>query len=590
MRPSLRAPVDFSRGNWGAALILLLAPLGVIVHQAALWASAAAVSYAVSLDAVRAAVISAASDQVYAQLVLGMFGSARVKGLELDDDSWLTVIFGTGSSAVGVQLVQLLVNFVMIAAGAGLLGFSTAGRGEKQVRWLSSWQARAAGLLALAYGAGAELQLSWSNGSGGEMALSMVATKVLGINSAVYDAIVRQGQVLSFGINALVIVLAAALGLGAAWLLARLFGRHSSGGRVRFTRVQSGLMVLTSASAVFWCTQPVAAFEDAGQAPAAAEAPADTTLAAMATQLPSVVSVSPPDGQRGWTYWVNGQEEFIRGFGYNPVFTSETDDERGARYDRDFQAMSDNGANTVVGWNEQVFDEVLMEKAGQHGLGVILPFDLPVTVAYEDPAVRAQLLETVKQRVERFQNNPSLRMWGVGNEVLHGILWAKGSQERYYAAARFIVEAADAVHEIDPNHPVVYRDAEDFYEAAMADALAADGKARPWFVYSMNFFTTRMQQALDSGPTTKLPNALMFSEYGPVGMRPEDRPAGYRELWNIIRAHRGRVLGGLAYVWTTAGPEPLDRNFGLTDVDGTPVDGALSALGAAYIQDSKESS
>jgi hypothetical protein len=578
------------RNWWGVVFVLALGPLGVLAHQAALWASAAAVSYAVSLSTVRDAVISAAQDRVYAQLILGMLSSARVTGLELDQDSWLTVIFGTGSSVVGVHLDQLLVNLLMILTGATLLGLSRVGTGSRRwTRWLSSWQTRAVAVLSLAFGAGAELQLSWTDGSGGEMALSMVATKVLGVSSTTYDATIRQGLLLSLAINVLLISLFAVLGLAFSWLVSVLARRPQATPRVRFTRAQSALMVATSALAIGWCTQPAAAFEEADQTSAAVETPA-ITLQAAATELPSVVSVSPPDGQRGWTYWVNGQEEFIRGFGYNPVFDAETSAQRAERYDRDFEAMSQNGANTIVGWNEQVFDDVLMKKAADHGLGVILPFDLPVTVAYEDPEVRAELLPIITRRVEQFRNSPSLRMWGLGNEVLHGILWAKGSQERYQAAARFIVQAADVVHELDPNHPVVYRDAEDFYEAAMAGALAADGQPRPWFVYSMNFFTTRLQQAVDSGPTTSLPHALMVSEYGPVGMRPEDRPGGYRELWDIIHTHKGRMLGGLAYVWTTAGPEPLDRNFGLTDVDGTPVDGALAALGRAYHQSEKEDS
>jgi len=99
----------------------------------------------------------------------------------------------------------------------------------------------------------------------------------------------------------------------------------------------------------------------------------------------------------------------------------------------------------------------------------------------------------------------------------------------------------------------------------------------------MNFFTTRMRDALTSGPAhTQMHQPLMISEYGPVGLRPENRPAGYRQLWDIIREHPDTVLGGLAYVWTTNGPEPLDRSFGLTDAYGQPVDGALAELASLY--------
>ena len=101
----------------------------------------------------------------------------------------------------------------------------------------------------------------------------------------------------------------------------------------------------------------------------------------------------------------------------------------------------------------------------------------------------------------------------------------------------------------------------------------------------MNFFTPRLQAALDAGPLTALDQPLLVSEFGPVGLRPEARPAGYRQLWDIIRAHPDRVLGGLAYAWTTAGPEPGDRNFGLTRDSGEPVDGTLAELAALYHSD-----
>jgi beta-galactosidase/beta-glucuronidase len=202
--------------------------------------------------------------------------------------------------------------------------------------------------------------------------------------------------------------------------------------------------------------------------------------------------------------------------------------------------------------------------------------------AYEDPRVRERMFEAITERVKHFRNSPALRMWGLGNEVLHAIAWAHGTPAHAQAFADFLVQAADQVHALDPNHPVVYRDAEDWYTAPLVRALAADSKPRPWFVYGMNFFTTRMSPALDWGPTSTMNQPLMISEFGPVGLRPEARPNGYRELWNIILQHRARVLGGCAYVWTTAGPEPLDRNFGLTDPNGKAVDGSVTELASLF--------
>ena len=41
----------------------------------------------------------------------------------------------------------------------------------------------------------------------------------------------------------------------------------------------------------------------------------------------------------------------------------------------------------------------------------------------------------------------------------------------------------------------------------------------------------------------------------------------------------------MAYTWSTNGPEELDKVFGLVDPDGVPTDGALDALGTAYLED-----
>jgi len=78
---------------------------------------------------------------------------------------------------------------------------------------------------------------------------------------------------------------------------------------------------------------------------------------------------------------------------------------------------------------------------------------------------------------------------------------------------------------------------------------------------------------------------LLVSEFAPLGLAPFDRPIGYLKLWGIVRRHGDRVLGGCAYVWNTAGPEPVDRTLGLTDDAGVPVDDSLAGLAAAFGQD-----
>jgi hypothetical protein len=300
------------------------------------------------------------------------------------------------------------------------------------------------------------------------------------------------------------------------------------------------------------------------------------------------VSVS---GQRyNYTYTVGGVRQVIRAMGYNPKFRQLSPDERAARFDRDFSAMRQAGVNTILGWVTEEWDRLLLDKAQERGLGVILPYDLDPSLDYTNPAVRDAVARDVLGWVSAYRDHPAVRMWGIGNEVLHKLVypsWLKlrGDpvlEARASAFATFYVDLIDRVHQLDPNHPVTYRDAEDAYVSRMRDALNAGGVSRPWFVYGINIYTPRLASVIANWPTQGLDVALLISEFGPGGAGPGDRPKGYRDMWSMVRAQPERVLGGAPYVWTTDGPEEVDRIFGLVDRNGKPVDGSLAAIGRTF--------
>ena len=136
----------------------------------------------------------------------------------------------------------------------------------------------------------------------------------------------------------------------------------------------------------------------------------------------------------------------------------------------------------------------------------------------------------------------------------------------------------DLIHELDPNHPVVYRDAEDLYFARIRAALLRDGKPRPWFVYGTNVYTQRLAEVIENWPRQGLDAPLLVSEFSPGGVGMAERPRMLGWYWSTIRAHPERVIGGVVYTWATRGPEDLDRIFGLTDEEGRPIDGSLATL------------
>jgi hypothetical protein len=154
-------------------------------------------------------------------------------------------------------------------------------------------------------------------------------------------------------------------------------------------------------------------------------------------------------------------------------------------------------------------------------------------------------------------------------------------EQRARSFAMFYVELIDQVHALDPDHPVVHRDAEDAYLTWLRDEMAKGGH-RPWFIYGVNAYTPRLEQILASWPSQNWDVPLLVSEFAPGGMSPSDRPAGFRSMWRMIRANSGWVLGGAVYAWTTDGPEEIDRVFGLVDGNGVPVDGAFAAVSSLY--------
>jgi beta-galactosidase/beta-glucuronidase len=281
-----------------------------------------------------------------------------------------------------------------------------------------------------------------------------------------------------------------------------------------------------------------------------------------------------------YTYRVNGAHQVIRGIGYNVAYAANDLDWRAARYDRDFAMMAAAGFNTLVGWDEREFDDLTMDKAQAYGLGVIWPYNLPPDGDYADPSYCAAQRDRVLWFVARYATHPALRMWGIGNEVLHDMPDAGG--EARAAFGECYAEIVAAVHQADPNHPIIYRDSEDVWFDPVRVALQAHDLEQPWMVYGANIFTFRLRELIDAWPDRGLRVPLMISEYGPTGYGPADRPGSMLAMWELIRQGRRYVLGGSIYGWQTDGIEAIDRVYGLVDDDAQPVDGTLAAIAERF--------
>jgi hypothetical protein len=291
-----------------------------------------------------------------------------------------------------------------------------------------------------------------------------------------------------------------------------------------------------------------------------------------------------------YRYLMNGQPATIHGMGYNVRYAHLPEVERRALYERDFALMRSMGVNTIVGWEAAEFDSLMLDHAAAHGLGVVPPLELRPDLDYSDEAVRAAIRTEALEWVQRYKGHPAIRMWALGNEILHKLVFPSWMsvqaepwrEERAHAFAQFLVALADEVRAEDPLHPIVYTDAEDAYVRHVREAMQADGQARPWFVYGINVYTPRLRSMIETWPDVGFDTPLFISEFAPGGLSPQDRPAGLRDMWDVLQSFDDRVLGGAVYAWTIDGPEEVDRVFGLTDAAGAPVDGALSAVARMY--------
>lgn len=292
---------------------------------------------------------------------------------------------------------------------------------------------------------------------------------------------------------------------------------------------------------------------------------------------PSYVTVEThePDG---YSYKVNGSPQLFIGMGYNPIYRELSEQERAARYHRDFRMLCEANVNHITGWDkdkgyeQDKFDELTLDIAHQYGIGVVLAFYLSPEGDYRDQAFLQGLKRLALEKIERFKSHPALRMWGVGNEVL-----TEMPRSMHGAFGRFYIQLADLFHELDPNHPVIYREAEDAFVSRISRVLERSGVPRPWFLYGMNVYNLDLELLLDRWPQYGL-GPLFISEFGAEPSWAGGRAVNYVNMWRMIRAHPGYAMGGAPYVWGTEGPEPTDKKWGLMDAESRPVDETFEQL------------
>jgi hypothetical protein len=607
----------------GVIAYVALRPLLGLGHELAVAGLASVFHMAVATGAWQPIVQLLGLDPIYAGAAIRALGGVQVDGLALAgplgeylsgavpavflppdrvaNGAGISMVASAGAPAIGRGMAAFGADVVWLAIGLWVFW-----------RWRrTSWRVALIGLLIQAQIAvnhllDAQVGLADIYASGLPFAIAVAApdagwlTGDLGrLSSDVRDVLVGLGLVAVGYMSAVLLVV----------LAQRANRRRHAGGTVRSETVgcqprnrwATALLSVCLAVATAWSPIGALAFGESNwQATAGGRVHSSRSGARIGglsntRRLEGATRVAvTPGSAGGWNYLVDGIPDTIRGVGYNPQYAGLSRAERAALYERDFSHMQRLGINTIEGWFEGQFDSVTLDNAARNGIGVLMPFELNQDWDYTDPQVRAAILDQLSAYVERYKLHPAVRMWAPGNENLHRILYPHWMSQENVPAARaraeafaaFLPELVDRIHAVDPDHPVVYRDAEDVYLSWITNAFAQTGGDRPWLVYGANVYSAaRLQQVISQWPAQWPGRPLLISEFAPGGVGPAERPLGFQQQWAVIQSRADIVLGGLAYTWATNGPEDLDRVFGLVDANGIPADGALAALSSAYMAD-----
>ncbi|TQM79679.1 glycosyl hydrolase family 2 [Saccharothrix saharensis] len=265
--------------------------------------------------------------------------------------------------------------------------------------------------------------------------------------------------------------------------------------------------------------------------------------------------------QGNWQLMVDGQPWTVKGLTWGPPAADA------ARYMPELKSM---GVNTLRTWGTDGSTKPLLDAAAANGIRVMNGFWLQPgggpgsggCVNYvTDTTYKTDMLNTIRQWVTTYKDHPGVLMWNVGNESILGLQNCYSGTElenQRVAYAKYVNEAARAIHAIDTNHPVTNTDA---WTGAWAYLKA---HAPDLDLYSVNSYGNVCQVRQDwiNGGHTK---PYILTEAGPAGewevpndvngvpSEPTDvqKRDGYTRAWNCITGHTGVSFGGTLFHYGT---------------------------------------
>ncbi|MBD0739763.1 discoidin domain-containing protein [Streptomyces sp. CBMA29] len=289
--------------------------------------------------------------------------------------------------------------------------------------------------------------------------------------------------------------------------------------------------------------------------------------------------------QGNWKLTVNGAPYTVKGMTWGP-----SNDTANAHM-RDLKAM---GVNTVRTWGTDAGSKPLLDAAAQFGLKVVNGFWLNQGADYvNDTAYKTNTLNDIKNWVTTYKNHPGVLMWDVGNEVIlttQDHYSGAAIEQQRIAYAKFVEQVTQAIHAIDPNHPVTSTDAWtgawpyykqytpslDLYAVNSYGAVC--NVKQDWINggYTKPYIVTETGEAGE----WEVPNDANGVPTEPTDIQKRD---AYVSAWNCISGHTGVALGATIFhygnendfggVWFNVRPASWNRMMYYSvakDYGGTP--------------------
>ena len=176
---------------------------------------------------------------------------------------------------------------------------------------------------------------------------------------------------------------------------------------------------------------------------------------------------------------------------------------------------------------------------------------------YDNPVHQQAMMDSVRQMVMDFKDEPYILMWLLGNENNYGV--ASNADKKPDSYLKFVNEVAKMIKSIDPNHPVAICNGDTLFLDKFAQ-LAPDVDAYGANVYRGDYgfgsFWQQVLEAADKPAFITEYGAPAFGDHMSYEEAQEAQASYHRGNWTDILYNSagfedgaGNAVGGVAFEW-----------------------------------------